>query len=156
MGLTHGGARVGPVVHQLGDRRWPPQGLAGGGHDAVFVQVPGDLAERDPLQVLGEDAAHDVGLGLVDLEVGRAGLAASDSAIPVGDLPEDGLTGAHPIQLATPVPLRHLGLLVLADHTLYLDEQPGLGVVVDRGRVGEDHRHPEAGQLVEDEHLVSE
>lgn len=69
---------------------------------------------------------------------------------------EDGLAGAHLEQLAPPLPFGHLGLLVLGDHALHLDQQPSLRVVIEGRRVGEAHLDAEAGQLVEDEHLVGE
>ncbi|HVA75864.1 MAG TPA: hypothetical protein VNF71_15005 [Acidimicrobiales bacterium] len=115
-----------------------------------------DLAQRGSRGVLGEDPPDDDGFGLVDLEAGRAGVGAGDPPIPVGHLPEDGLAGSHPIQLAPPVALRDLRPFVLGDHALHLDEQPRLGVVVDGWRVGEDHGHAETGELVDDQNLVGE
>jgi hypothetical protein len=65
----------------------------------------------------------------------------------------DSTSPAGSIQLAAPSPLGELGSLVLGDHPLDLYQQPPLGVI-EGWRVGEPHRHPVAGQLVEDEDLV--
>ena len=85
----------------------------------------------------------------------RAVWAAGDAPVAVGCLPGDHLAGAGAEQLAPPVPFADLGPLVLGDHALDLGEQLGLRVVlVQAGGVGEGHPHAEAGQLVQDEHLV--
>ena len=85
----------------------------------------------------------------------RAVRAAGDAPVAVGGLPGDDLPGAGAEQLAPPVPFGDLGLLVFGDHALDLGEQRGLRVVrVQAGGVGEGHPDAEAGQLVQDEHLV--
>ncbi|HVA75809.1 MAG TPA: hypothetical protein VNF71_14720 [Acidimicrobiales bacterium] len=152
-----GGARVGGVAQQeaeLGAR--PDLLLSGWRRNAVFVEVAGDLTDRGPGGVVVKDPSDDGRLGFVDLESGRAAFGARDSPIAVGDLPEDGLTGAHAIQLAAPRPLGQLGPFVLGEQALDLDEESGLGVVVDRRRVDERHADTEAGELVEDQDLVGE
>ncbi|MDP9074244.1 MAG: hypothetical protein M3N98_08745, partial [Actinomycetota bacterium] len=106
--------------------------------------------------VVIEDAPHHHGLGLVDLVVGRDGAAAGHAPVTVGDLGEDGFAGAHLEQLPPPLPFSHLGLLVLGDDALHLDQQPCLRVVIDGRRVGESDIDTEACQLVEDQHLVRE
>ena len=83
------------------------------------------------------------------------GGAAWNAPISVGGLPGDDLTGASPEQSAAPVAFGDLGLLVLGDHTLHLGEQGGLRVVGGQSRgIGERDADPEAGQLVEHQHLV--
>ena len=68
--------------------------------------------------------------------------------------PEDRLASADPEQLPTPVALGDLRPLVLCDHALHLGQQPRLGIVVDRGRVGEPHLAAKPVEFVEHEHLI--
>ena len=98
--------------------------------------------------------AHDLGFGLVDLKPGWCVRGARHAPVAVGDLPEDGLAGADPVELPAPVALGDLRPLVLGDHALHLGQQPRLGVIVDRGSVGEVHLAAEPVELVEHEHLV--
>jgi hypothetical protein len=104
--------------------------------------------------VVVEDAPHHRRLGLEDRKMGGPCSAAGDAPVAVGRLPGDDLARAGAPQLAAPVALGDLGPLVLSDHPLHLGEQPGLGVVVQRWRIREPHRHAEAGQLVQHDHLV--
>ncbi len=106
--------------------------------------------------IVVEDSPHHGSFWLVDLVAGRAGVTASHAPVSVGDLGEDGLSGVHLVELATPLTLRHDRLLVLCDDALHLHQQPGLGIVIEGRSVGEANRDPEAGQLVEDQHLVGE
>ena len=112
-------------------------------------------ADGGPGGAVGEDPPHHRGLGFEDLQVRGAAGAAGDAPVAVGGLAGDHLAGPGPEQLAPPVPFADLGPLVFGDHALHLGEQPGLRVVlVQAGGVGEPHGDPEAGQLVQDEHLV--
>jgi hypothetical protein len=150
-----GGAGVGGVAQHPGQGRALPHRLAGGAGDAVLVQAPADRSHRQPAGgVVVEDAAHHRRFGLVDDQVRRARVAAGYAPVAVGHLPEDRLARAGPVQPAAAVPLGDLGALVLGDHALHLHQQPRLGVVIERWRVEEAHGHAEAGQLVQDQHLV--
>ena len=100
------------------------------------------MADRRAGQVLGEDTPDDDRFGLEYHQVSRAALASGDAAIPVGDFPEHGLARFHTVKLAPPVAFVDLGLFVFGDHALHLNEETGLGVVVDWGRVGESHGIP--------------
>jgi hypothetical protein len=83
------------------------------------------------------------------------GGGAGDPPVAVAGFPGDDLPGAGTEQLAAPVPFGDLRLLVLGDHALHLGEQHCLRVAVGQaGGVGEPHRDPEAGQLVQHEDLV--
>ena len=115
-------------------------------------QISRTVMPRGPV---GEDAPDYRGFGLVDLQVRRGGRGAGDAPVAVGGLPGDDLSGAGAEQLAAPVPFGDLRLLVLGDHALHLGEQRGLRVIGGQvGGVGEPHRDPEAGQLVQDEDLI--
>lgn len=84
-----------------------------------------------------------------------AGRASPDAPVAVGRLPGGDLARAGTEQLAAPVSLGDLRLLVLRDDTLHLGQQHGLRVVCGQvGGVGETHLDAEAGQLVKDQHLV--
>ena len=63
--------------------------------------------------------------------------------------------GLRPPGLAAPVPLRQLGLLVLGEHALELDQQLVLGAVAARP-LHELDPHPAAGQLLDQQRLVGE
>jgi hypothetical protein len=119
------------------------------------VQVVGDLADRRAVIDVGaEDRADDLGLGLIDLHArGAAGLCG-DAPQAVGDLPKEHVAGAGAVQLAAPVALGDLRALVFGDHALDLDEQLGLRIIARGGSVEEAHRHAEALELFEDQHLV--
>ena len=148
-------ADVGLVAQQALQRRGAPDRLAGRGRDAAVVEVVGDLADRaGVLDVGAEDLAHDLGLGLIDLHARRPARLGSDAPEAVGHLPEEHLAGAGAVQLAAPVALGDLRALVFGDHTLDLDEQPGLRVITGRRAVEEAHLNAEALELLEDQHLV--
>ena len=144
---------VGLVAQQPVKAGQGPDGLALGRGDPLPGQVQGDAADRGAGGELGEDAPHHGGLGLVHDHVRRAVGAAGHPPVAVGHLAGKHLAGPGPEQLAPPLPLGELRLLVLSDHPLDLHQQAGLGVVEGRG-VGEAHRHLVAGQLVKDQHLV--
>jgi hypothetical protein len=151
-----GAADVGLVAqYPVQGRSAPHSAAAGGGGHGVSVEQAADLADGGPGGPLGEDPPHYRGLGLEDFQVRGAVWAAGDAPVAVGRLPGDHLAGAGAEQLAPPVPFADLGPLVLGDYALHLGEQPGLRVVlVEAGGIGEPHAHSEAGQLIEDEHLV--
>ena len=122
---------------------------------ASCVELAADLADGGPGGALGEDPPGHRGLGLEDLQVCGAVRAAGDAPVAVGRLAGDHLAGPGPEQLAPPVPFADLGPLVFGDHALHLGEQPGLRVVlVQAGGVGEPDGDAEAGQFIQDEHLV--
>jgi hypothetical protein len=52
------------------------------------------------------------------------------------------------------IALAYLGPFILGDNALDLGEQAQLGIVVDGGRVVEEHPHAELCELVEDEDLI--
>jgi hypothetical protein len=149
-------ADVGLAGQDPGQGGGSPDGaVAGGRGHGVGVELAADLADGGPGGPVGEDPPHDGGLGLEDLQAGRAARAARDPPVAIGSLPRDHLAGAGAVEVAPPVPFADLGPLVLGDHALDLGEQLRLRVLlVQAGCVGEPHGHPEAGQLVEDEHLV--
>ncbi len=121
----------------------------------AVVQVVGDLADRAAVvDVVVEDRADDLGFWLVDLHVRGAAGPGGDAPEAVGDLPEEHFAGAGAVQLAAPVALGNLRALVFGDHALDLDEQLGLRIVAGGGPVEEAHRHVEALELFEDQHLV--
>jgi hypothetical protein len=79
------------------------------------VQVVGDLADRlAPVDVGAEDLAHDLGLGLEDLDPRRAAVVGHHAAMAVGHLPEEDLAGAGAVELSAAVALGDLGALVSA------------------------------------------
>src|SRR5215211_6818612 len=148
------GADVGLVAQQATDRRDAPDRLAGRRGDRAVVQVVGDLAHRPlVLDVGAEDLAHDPGLGFEDLHPRRPAVG-HDASEAVGHLPEADLAGAGAVELAAPVALGDLGALVFGDHALHLDQQRGLRVGAQRRSLQEAHRHAEALELLEDQHLV--
>ena len=95
-----GGAGIGRVAQQVADRGDRPHLLAVGGRDAAFVEVADDLAHRGARGVLLEDPPHHDRLRLLDLEASRAGRRARHAPVAIGDPWEDGLTRAHPVELA--------------------------------------------------------
>ena len=87
---------------------------------------------------------------------GGLGLGPGHAPVAIGDLAGQHFAGAGAIELAPPLPLGELRFFVLGNYPLHLHEQARLGVVVDGGRVGEADGDAEAGELVEDQHLVGE
>jgi hypothetical protein len=81
-----------------------------------------------PLDAGAEDLAHDLSLGLEDLNP-RPAIGPEYPAVPIGDLPERDLPRAGAIKLATTVALGHLSLLILGDHPLHLDRQRRLRII---------------------------
>ena len=115
--------------HSVNCRRSPLR-LAGRRWDRSVTQLKRELANRQaPLDVRCEDLAHDLGLGFEDLDPGSSPIGIDDSAVPVGDFPERDFSGAGAVELAATVALGHLGLLVLGDHALHLDQQRRLRIV---------------------------
>ena len=102
-----------------------------------------------------EDLAHHLGLGLVDLDPGSSSVGIDDAAVPVGALPERNLPGAGAVELAATVALGDLGLLVLGDHALHLDQQRRLRIVARRRALQELNGDAEALEFLEDQDLVS-
>jgi len=146
---------VGFVAQQSPEGGGVPESLAARRDRPVAGQADRDLTDGTAAgHVVIEDATDHGGLGFEDLKVRRPMRTLGHPPVAVGRLPGDDLAGPGSIQLAPSVALGDLRSFVLGDHTLDLGEQPGLGVVVDRGRVGEAHPHPQAGELVEDEDLV--
>jgi hypothetical protein len=150
-----GGAHVGAVAQHPAECRAGPHRASGRRGDAFFVEAARDRSHRPASGgVLVEDSADDRRFGLVNLQAGRALRGAGDAPVAVWDLPEDRLAGTHPEQLPTPVALRDFRPLVLCDHALHLGQQPRLGIVVDRGRVGEAHLAAKPVEFVEHQHLI--
>ena len=92
-----------------------------------------DLADGRPLvdQPAVERPDH-LGLGLVDLQVGRDAVAGRDVAIAIGGLPGDPVAGAGLLELAAAESLAEHGPLVLGDGPLDLEQELVVGVVGDR------------------------
>jgi hypothetical protein len=89
-------------------------------------------------------------------EVGRALWSSKNAPVAIRHLSGEHLARPGPVELAPPFPFGELRLFVLGYDPLDLDQQPGLRVVVDGRGIGEPDHDPEAGELVEDQHLVSE
>lgn len=114
-----------------------------------------DLADRlATVDVGAEDLAHDLGLGLEDLDPGRSALVGHDAAVAVGHLPEADLAGAGAVEFAAAVALGDLRALVFGDHALHLHQQRGLRVLAERRAFEEPHLALKPLQLLEDQHLV--
>src|SRR6266508_2617073 len=110
------GADVRLVAQQPVERGCSPLRLAARRRDPAVAQLKRDLANRQaPLDVRVEDVAHDLGLGLEDLDPRRPATGGDDAAVSVGGLPERDLAGASAVELAAAVALGDLGLLVLGD-----------------------------------------
>ena len=109
--------------------------------------VVGVAAEhlRDQDGLVRDDLVAGPGLGgLADVAVAERGAAEHVDA-----------AGLRPPGLAAPVALHQLGLLVLGEHALELDEQLVLGAVAARP-LHELHPHPAAGELLDQQRLVGE
>ncbi len=76
--------------------------------------------------------------------------------VAIGDLAGQDFASTGAVERAAPLPLGELRFFVLGNYRLHLHEQARFGVVVDGGRVGEPDGDAEAGELVEDQHLVGE
>jgi hypothetical protein len=149
------GADVRLVVQQPCDRRGAPDRLASRGRDPAVQQLVCDLPDRQtPLNIRAEDLAHDLRLGLEELDPRPAALACNHSAMAVGRLPERDLPSTGAIELAAPVTLGDLRALVLGDHALHLHQQRRLGILAMRGTLQKPHADTEALKLLEDQHLV--
>jgi hypothetical protein len=101
-----------------------------------------------------EDLAHNLRLGLEDLDPRRLAVGARHAPVPIGDLPKRDLARAGAIQLAATVALGDLGPLVLGDHALHLDQQRGLRIVARRRALQKPDGDPEPLKLLEDQHLI--
>ncbi|HEY5342510.1 MAG TPA: hypothetical protein VIJ66_02505 [Solirubrobacteraceae bacterium] len=116
------------------------------------MQVTRDLTDRVlTIDVGTENIAHDLGLGLEDLDPGGAAIVGANATMTVGHLPERDIAGASAMQLAATVTLRDLGILILGDHALHLHQQRGLRILTKRWALQELHGDIEALKLLEDQ-----
>ena len=149
------GADVCLVAQQSVERGCSPLRFAARRRDPTVAQFKRDLANRQaPLDVGSEDLAHNLGLGLEDLDPRRPAGGGHDAPVSVGGLPERDLPGAGAVELAAPVALGDLGLLVLGDHALHLDQQRRLRVVAGCRALQEPDGDPEPLEFLEDQNLV--
>ena len=162
--LVHGlglaedrGAGVSGVAEHAPDHRPVPAFLPGAGAHPLVRQPAAQV--RDGRAVVGVAAEHlrdQHGLVLDDLVEGPGpgGLAE----VPVAERGAGqhvDAAGPGPPGLAAPVPLHQLGLLVLGEHALELDQQLVLGAVAPRP-LHELHPRPAAGELLDQQRLVGE
>ena len=151
------GAGVGGVAEHAPDHRPVPAFLAGAGAHPLVRQpaaqvgdggaVVGVAAEhlRDQGGLVRDDLVAGPGLGgLADVAVAERGAGQHVDA-----------AGLRPPGLAAPVALHQLGLLVLGEHALELDQQLVLGAVAARP-LHELHPRPAAGELLDQQRLVGE
>jgi hypothetical protein len=89
-------------------------------------------------------------------EVSGALGPSKNAPVAIRHLSGEHLASPGPVELAPPFPFGELRLFVFGYDPLDLDQQPGLRVVVDGRGIGELDHDPEAGELVQDQHLVSE
>ena len=151
------GAGVGGVAEHAPDHRPVPAFLAGAGAHPLARQPAAQV--RDGGAVVGVAAEHlgDQG-GLVrdDLVTGTALGGLADVAVAErGAGQHVHAAGLRPPGLAAPVALGELGLLVLGEHALELDQQLVLGAVAARP-LHELHPDPAAGELLDQKRLVGE
>jgi hypothetical protein len=113
-----------------------------------------DLADGHPLiDQPPIEHAHHLGLGLVDLQVGRDAVAGRDVAVAVGGLAGDPVAGAGLLQLTAAEALAEDRPLVLGDGPLDLQQKLVAGVVGDRP-VDEGDVAAGAAELLQQEDLV--
>ncbi|HXZ85563.1 MAG TPA: hypothetical protein VEI82_08745, partial [Myxococcota bacterium] len=144
------------VAQHPPDRRLAPSGSAGPGRHAALAQRARDRADRlTVVRVAIEDLAHDPRLGLVDLQerVGMLGLL--DIPVAVGGAGQH-RHRARPRAVQRPAPgaLGDLRALILADHPLELAQQLVLRRAGTLRLLREDHLHPDASKLLEQQHLI--
>jgi chitinase len=118
------------------------------------VQPLEDLADGHPLvDEPAVERAHELGLGLVDLEPPAGAIAAGEVAIAVGRAAADEPAGAGLLELATAEALTQERALVLGDRALDLQEELVAGIVGDA--VAEElDRAAGAAELLQDQRLV--
>ena len=148
---------VGGVAEHAPDH-WPvPPLLAGAGAHALGGEPPSQAGDGGAVVGVAAEHFRDQG-GLV-----RDDLVAGPGFRGLADVPvAEGGTGQHvdaaglrPPGLAAPVALHQLGLLVLGEHALELDEQLVLGAVAARP-LDELDPHPAAGEFLDQQRLVGE
>ena len=139
------------VAQQAVERGGSPLRLAARRRDPAVAQLKRDLPHRPAPLNVGVD---DLGLGLVDLDPRSSAVGIDNAAVAVGALPERDLAGAGAVELAATVALGDLGLLVLGDHSLHLDQQCRLRIVARCRALQEVNGDPEALQFLEDQDLV--
>ena len=151
------GAGVGGVAEHAPDHRPVPPLLARAGAHALRGEPAAQV--RDGGAVVGVAAEHlrdQHGLGRDDLVAGPGFRGLAD--VPVAERGAGQhvhAAGLGPPGLAAPVALHQLGLLVLGEHALELDQQLVLGAVAARP-LHELHPGAAAGELLDQQRLVGE
>ncbi len=141
---------VGLPAQHAPERAGDPAPAARRGH-TFGVEGQGDLSEREPAGgVVGEDAPHDRGLGLVYHQVSRPVALAGHAGVAERRLPVHRFASAGAKELAPAAALGDLRPLVLRYYRLDLGQKPRLGVGGNVRRVEVAHGGPVAGELVAD------
>src|SRR5262245_18343974 len=158
LGLAeHGAALVAGIAQHPPDHRPVPAMLAGPGEDAPASQPAAQVGDGGTVVgVAAEHLRHQHRLMVDDLVAGARFRGLAD--VPVaerGAAQHVHRPGAGPVGLAAPVPLHQLGLLVLGEHALELDQQLVFGAVAARPV---DELHPGSGpvELLDQQRLVGE
>src|SRR6516164_1849696 len=153
-----GGPGVGGVAQHAPDHAAVPAVLAGAGRHALGGEPAGQVGDGGALVgVAAEHLRDQRGLGLVDL-VDSPGLVGLAQVLVAerGTGQHVHAAGAGAVRLAAPVPLHQLGLLVLGEHALELDQQLVFGAVAARAVLDEFHSHPGPGEFFQQQSLVGE
>ena len=153
--LKRGPPGVGGVAQHAPDGGAVPEGLAGGGGDALRGQPLHQLGHGYVVVgVAAEQLAHDPSIVLDDLIAGVGGIAPPHVAVAVwGAAQHVGHPGPGPVRLAPPGALGDLCPLVLGDHALELDHQLVLGRL-GSGALDEADLGAGTGELVDEQRLV--
>ena len=151
------GAGVGGVAEHAPDHRPVPPLLPGAGAHAVRGEPPAEVGDGGAVVGVAAEHLRDQG-GLVrdDLVAGaRSGGLADVPVAERGAGQHVHAAGLRPPGLAAPVALHQLGLLVLGEHALELDQQLVLRAVAPRP-LHELHPDAAAGELLDQQRLVGE
>jgi hypothetical protein len=151
------GAGVGGVAEHAPDDGPVPPLLAGAGGEALGGEPAAEVGDGGAVVGVAAEHLGDQG-GLVrdDLVAGPGLGGLADVAVAErGAGQHVDAAGLRAVRLAPPVALHDLGLLILGEHALELDEQLVLGAVAARP-LHELHPGPAAGELLDQQRLVGE
>jgi hypothetical protein len=131
-----------------------PEPLAAPRPPGAVGQPLEDLTDGGPfIDQPAIEHPDDLGLGGIDLEMGRDAVTGRDVAVAVGGIAGDPMAGAGPLELAAAEPLGEHRPLVLGDGPLDLEQELVVRIVGDR-RVDELDVAAGPAELLQQEDLV--